>query len=1064
MKRFSIYIICCSLLALFACAHDDIELPQGPVGNGKITIKPSLDNMVITRATVADSEKERTITHIDVFAVNASTGSIAYYERSTVGNNNGSAVDGAGSLVLNVARRAKDANNQDIFAPGEEYSFYLVANSTLDTDDLAAVTKLTELQVLVQDDSFDPEFVTGGNVGGPSHDRQTLLHLSGTDLGKNDNFDTPQTFLMDATATDATNLTKWVVNPASGSVSDLVLAAEFKRAAAKIIVNITQGPDVEFRAELKDEETDIVEGAQYDFYKLPCSTFLLSSQSKLVDIRLINTAPMKPNDKTFVWASETGAATNSIQVVGYAYAHKWSDIELTNETSLILNIPMMWNEDDDDNHTKESVAARSWYKVPLSQAKSFERNKCYMVNIEINATGAKTKSTAIQLRDIEYKTLDWVGVDLSVGENVNDPEYLMLNTDLVEMYNTNFDSSSLKFSSSSPIVSVTLKDVYAHDVEGNTFTSATDTYSAYFVNKFNNKMALDNTILKTISASADENVLEGGISIISPIVPASSAEINQQIKDALGDPPAAPTLTAPTYSGEIPTEPTVVPAASEPNPNDYVKAQTTPNGDWPNNWQSTTYYNATGGEVNKLKDAYKRVRVRTGTESVTEYRCVEKVEDGKRIYEFQKRTGTRNITETETSTRKSAGNNNNWDSITSTYTPNTENYDYSNWTSDTQTQNLWNSDLAAYTAYVQYLEDKAEYDADMAELNNDPAYKQYLTDKEEYERQWAQYNADLADYNTKADAIRAAADGDESHYNTIRYLEFVVTNQQGLTATFRVMQYPTIYITNVVGWYSYRDDFVNASYTSPATYEKQNSGIVKVGYSSYNSTTQKVTYTYGTGSSTSGYFWGSKVNTGKTTNQNYYNLGYYYWNNSTVTSSITSSTSLRNARMYYVRVTSTSSDYVVGRPKLVKLDDNGNKVEVTADEVEIGFTDDTEVNAQLVSPSFMLASQLGYFEVSNFGNISRDVRHIVARDHCKNYVEVTTDGTHLKNWRLPTQAEIKIIISLQSSGTNDNYAAIDQVLTATSYYASNGEISATTGEKVTTSSSQPAVRCVRDAY
>ena len=47
----------------------------------------------------------------------------------------------------------------------------------------------------------------------------------------------------------------------------------------------------------------------------------------------------------------------------------------------------------------------------------------------------------------------------------------------------------------------------------------------------------------------------------------------------------------------------------------------------------------------------------------------------------------------------------------------------------------------------------------------------------------------------------------DSHYDTPRYLEFLVTNEQGLTATFRMMQYPPVVITNVEGYFSYREDF-----------------------------------------------------------------------------------------------------------------------------------------------------------------------------------------------------------------------------------------------------------------
>lgn len=78
-----------------------------PTGDGRITIQSTLDDMLLTRAT--DSPAERTVTHIDVFAVDAS-GKIAYYERNTTGNNSGADEQGAGTLTLNVARRATQAD------------------------------------------------------------------------------------------------------------------------------------------------------------------------------------------------------------------------------------------------------------------------------------------------------------------------------------------------------------------------------------------------------------------------------------------------------------------------------------------------------------------------------------------------------------------------------------------------------------------------------------------------------------------------------------------------------------------------------------------------------------------------------------------------------------------------------------------------------------------------------------------------------------------------------------------------------------------------------------------
>lgn len=48
--------------------------------------------------------------------------------------------------------------------------------------------------------------------------------------------------------------------------------------------------------------------------------------------------------------------------------------------------------------------------------------------------------------------------------------------------------------------------------------------------------------------------------------------------------------------------------------------------------------------------------------------------------------------------------------------------------------------------------------------------------------------------------------------NTIRYIDLEVTNEDGVTRTVTIAQYPLEYITNILGWYSYRDDFGGTTY------------------------------------------------------------------------------------------------------------------------------------------------------------------------------------------------------------------------------------------------------------
>ena len=154
--------------------------------------------------------------------------------------------------------------------------------------------------------------------------------------------------------------------------------------------------------------------------------------------------------------------------------------------------------------------------------------------------------------------------------------------------------------------------------------------------------------------------------------------------------------------------------------------------------------------------------------------------------------------------------------------------------------------------------------------------------------------------------------------------------------------------------------------------------------------------------------------------------------------------------MYHVHVTATSSDYVVAIPR---LDTDG-------------YTESSADNSRLVSPSFMIASQLGGVNNNNsmWGGASDLPGGIEqAKKHCEQYVEVSTEGKVYDDWRLPTAAEIAIIISHQ-----DDSNAMDVVLSGTRYYCAyntdgNGNVIYTkeTGKPARRSSH---VRCVRDAY
>lgn len=268
--------------------------------------------------------------------------------------------------------------------------------------------------------------------------------------------------------------------------------------------------------------------------------------------------------------------------------------------------------------------------------------------------------------------------------------------------------------------------------------------------------------------------------------------------------------------------------------------------------------------------------------------------------------------------------------------------------------------------------------------------------------------------------------------NAVRYIEFTVTNETGQERSVKVAQYPLEYITNIQGWYSYRSDFGGTTWENPNPNQKR---VSARNYNVWNDT-----WEYSATERGQDYFFTSKVaeevtsgnNKGKST------ISYYYYrsNNSQSFSTETIWTNTGNARMYHVQISSSSDKYTLGRPRITN-----------------GVTDPGSDNAELVSPSFMIASQLGAVYTASSVEM--------AASHCKQYVEVYKDengnSVHLDDWRLPTKAEIEIIIEFQYKEN----AAMDEVLAGKSYYSASGVVANPDGSST---SGHVAIRCVRDAY
>ncbi len=233
-----------------------------------------------------------------------------------------------------------------------------------------------------------------------------------------------------------------------------------------------------------------------------------------------------------------------------------------------------------------------------------------------------------------------------------------------------------------------------------------------------------------------------------------------------------------------------------------------------------------------------------------------------------------------------------------------------------------------------------------------------------------------------------------------KYIVLTLENAEGTKATVKYKQSPLIETQNFFGDYSSRSKSGWAYRTA-------------AGQNVYNS------YTYD------------------------YNGGYQakYYENSYIRSFYddTSFDNLKNNRMYIIQVSSTKdSKYNIAHPNIDKSTD---------------YTND-----EVVSPAFMIASQLGAVRSPNF-NQSR------AKTHCETYREVKKENGKqviYDGWRLPTKTEIQFIVDFQQESYKNNKGKTKQpikpVLEGANYYTLNNKTVATGVE----SGNEVFVRCVRD--
>ena len=238
-----------------------------------------------------------------------------------------------------------------------------------------------------------------------------------------------------------------------------------------------------------------------------------------------------------------------------------------------------------------------------------------------------------------------------------------------------------------------------------------------------------------------------------------------------------------------------------------------------------------------------------------------------------------------------------------------------------------------------------------------------------------------------------------------KYIVLTLKNAEGTEATVKYKQSPLIETQNFFGDYSSRSKDGWAYRTAAGTLVSKN----KITDDNNEGYLAKY-YDKGTGNI---YSFAYETN---------YNMG------------------LTNNRMYIIQVSSTKeSKYNIAHPSINKS----------------GYTND-----EVVSPAFMIASQLGAVQRGSFNQTS-------AKTHCETYREVKKENGKqviYDGWRLPTKTEIQFIVDFQkeSFNRNDNtmIQPIQPVLTGEKYYTLNNKSVATgyTGWNA----SGTYIRCVRD--
>ena len=568
---------------------------------------------------------------------------------------------------------------------------------------------------------------------------------------------------------------------------------------------------------------------------------------------------------------------------------------------------------------------------------------------------------------VEYNVLDWQGVEMEIGGD----GFLFLSKDVVEIYNSNIDADQLTFSSSSPIKSIELVDLYNHDRDGNIVEGTGDGVSAYYISKYGQKIQLgtdpgfditdkaaalarEQVILSNIKAEAEDNALNGGITVCSPFMADPANEKPELQQNSHNDTPR------------------------------YLEFLVT-------NDQNLT---ATFRVIQ-----YPPVVI-TNTEGFFSYR-----EDFRVDIPYKYKI----------------------DQFRSEYTYDREPYD--------------NGEAIHY-------------------LNPIPPFFTLAGFFPYHIHKWDNVSDKVAVSKGKygGSSGKSCAVFNEAGTQIGTYISFDET-PAGLYERdhMRLDEYKGAPVTSVFhrAHYYWTDGshFISSDYSntskyyqnvSPPYYELEDKVITNEETGEVSTVKEKVYYVRHYTGNSFNFFYSKFVNHVYTENGKNVNGLDRYKGEADICSQLPNDeyngwdiwavqNANRNHRMYHIKTTAYSPTYILGWPKMTNKD---GRI----------YTAEGEDNARMVSPSFMIASQLGTTAVpqnrDHYTVPLAEGMYAFAQRQCEQYAEAyytdeNGDGeynpgepvTHFKDWRLPTRAEVELIVNLQR-----NSRAMDKVLYGEKYF------------------------------